>query len=246
MFNRHPLSDTFTGANLNDYAPRGGHIFDTSATNEQLPLPIEMRNNYTSATYTDTLPSLHKLAYTVEAGYHIDVVNNADAFDIELFGAEHAPQRIYITHATHKTGSTVQRNTGITVAYSPVVIGTLTTTQGGNRSSISNARAGLAVTATYTRKHSTPSVTATLHTYLVDDGRDAIEFTDSPMASFQLASLTKDVQQFNPRALGQLALRSMTTLTMPMAASMIENHAGLSGRVKDIIDPQSRLYNKNM
>ena len=132
------------------------------------------------------------------------------------------------------------------MAYSPVVIGTLTTTQGGNRSSISNARAGLAVTATYTRKHSTPSVTATLHTYLVDDGRDAIEFTDSPMASFQLASLTKDVQQFNPRALGQLALRSMTTLTMPMAASMIENHAGLSGRVKDIIDPQSRLYNKNM
>ena len=87
---------------------------------------------------------------------------------------------------------------------------------------------------------------ATLHTYLVDDGRGgAIEFTDSSMASFQLASLTKDVQQFNPRTLGQLALRSMTTLTMPMAASMIENHAGLSGRVKDIIDPQSRIYNRN-
>lgn len=247
MLNRHPLSDTFTGASLNEYAPRGGYTFDTSATNEQLPLPIEMRNNYASATYTDTLPSLHKLAYTVEAGYYIDVANDADAFDIELFGVEHAPQRAYITHATHKTGSTTQRRTGITVAYSPVVIGTLRTTQGGNLGSIGHAKAGLAVTATYAREYSKPSVTATLHTYLVDDGRGgAIEFTDSSMASFQLASLGKDIQQFNPRALGQLALRSMTTLTMPMTATMVENHAGLSGRMRDIIDPQSRIYNKNM
>lgn len=246
MFHRHPLSDTFTGANLNDYAPRGGTVFATSATNEQLPLPIEMRNNYASATYTDALPSLHKLAYTLESGYRINTANDASAFDIELFDTEHAPMRAYITHATHKTGSTVQRRTGITVTYSPVVIGTLTTTLRGNRSPINNAKAGLAVTATYAREYSKPSVTATLHTYLVDDTRDIIEFTDSPMASFQLASLGKDIQQFNPRALGQLALRAMTTLTMPMTATMVENHAGFSSRMKDIIDPQSRIYNRNM
>lgn len=246
MLNRHPLSDTFTSVNLNKCAPRGGYTFDTFATNEQLPLPIEMRNNYASATYADALPSLHKLAYTLEAGYHIETSNNADAFDVELFGTEHAPQRAYITHTTYKTGNTVQRNTGITVAYSPVVIGKLTTTQGGNLGSIDHAKAGLAVTAMYVREHSKSSMRATLHTYLVDDGRGRIEFTDSSMASFQIASLTKDVQQFNPRALGQLALHAMTTLTMPMATSIIENHAELSCRVKDIIDPQSRIYSRSV